>query len=151
MKLSKIVRVVFLVLFLVAVIPAVVITINDLLKIQEIQASIDQKTAENKQLQAKLLEANLKYRGYSESMKAMPDSLVLAEIEIWNAYQKKYTNETGFLARQEMENSRLLRNDERVRAELYDHLKRRLLLFGVPVLIFLAGLIIYTRLLAIRA
>lgn len=151
MKRLKTIRAVFLVLFLAAVISAAVITFIDLPKIQKFQASIDQRTAINKQLQAEIREIKLKERGYKESMKAMPDSMVLAESKIWNAQQKKYTAEKVGLQRQEIENTRLMRKDQRARAEVSDRYKRRLTLVGISALIFLAGLVISARMLAIRA
>jgi hypothetical protein len=151
MKLLKIFRVVFLVLFLAAFVPAAVYVIQDIPKINKTKATLDQRTADRKQLQSEVREANIKRRGYSESLAALPDSLILAEATDFSKQQKKLNMDIFSLNQKAREASRLERKSQRTLDELKTHLKQRMFLFGGLALVFLGGFIICSRRLSIRA
>ena len=141
----NIIRALFLILFIAAIIAAAVTSVKDVKQIREVQTLIDQKTEKLDEIRAARGKTSLESRGYSESIRTLPDSTRKAEAGRISIKQRGFVKTIRTMTRDENGMSRMLKKHEKEMAQIKTHLKLRLLKFGGSALAFLLGFIVCTR------
>ena len=139
-----------MILFLAAVVAAGVVGITDGGQIKDKQSVVDEHAAKVAQLRQDIGKTNLEFRGFSESIKNIPEDRREAEIGRINEKTKDFNKIIRVLENDRKETSRIMRRHQRELDEVKSHLKKRLAQFGGLALVFLVGFIACGRYASIR-
>lgn len=141
----KFLRITFLILFFAAAVSTAVYTAKNSKRISQDQAAIENNQEKLGQILSELHKTNLKYRGFMESLKSIPDSTRLLEAGPINNNRMEYVKSLRTLERDEAEIKRILKKQRKAVAETKAYVKKRLFIFGGGTLVFLLGFFICAR------
>lgn len=151
MRTLKVFRAVCLILFLAAAAPAAVVSYRDVGRIRELNSSIDEQAQKIKELREEIGKTNLEYRGFSESIKNIPEDRRAAEMGTITSKTTEFNKIIRTLEKNRQDATRLMHRRQRELAAVKSHLKKRLLPLGAAGLVFLAGFVACARSLSIRS
>lgn len=145
MRLSGVLRWIFLGVFAVAAVAAGVTIVGKTREAAPLKASIEERSRALQEIRDRLSTANLKYRGYLASLSQIPDSLRAPQAGIIKNTGDEYRKQVFNLELKERENGRLLRRDQREYAAIQGSLRRSGGVAGGAALVALIGFLVAGR------
>lgn len=138
----KIIFWILLILFVISVVGAAVVAATNLLEARDLRAANADLKQQLRDTNQELQRVNMKYRGFMESLKEVPDSLRFGRMTIVKSKDGEYRQKIHDLEKQERDHQRFIRKNDREIAAVVANLKRRLSVLGGAAVLLGIGVVL---------